>query len=161
MAFGFPSPHKVLQRGHPVLQPCTHLKVPSTTPTVPRFGTGPWLRTQALDTLDTRTRLCQATRCSSYPHQSAQQVSAPKSWVWELDTAYCKRSSGGHCRTSPCSSTQSSQNPAPPVVGSWLSAQGFSSNWTLWLSAQDCCRATGHSSYPHKSIQASGHSCSP
>ena len=36
---------------------------------------------------------------------------------------------------------------------SWLSAQVFSSNWTLWLSAQDYCQATGHSSYPHRSPQ--------
>jgi hypothetical protein len=39
------------------------------------------------------------------------------------------------------------------VLGSWLSAQVWPSNWSLWLSAQDFrqATATGHSSCPHKS----------
>ena len=76
-ARAWPSGFQARTRSFTVATRCNHLKVPSTTPTVPRFGTGPWLFTQALDTLVARTRLSQATGCSSYPHQSAQQVSAP------------------------------------------------------------------------------------
>ncbi len=68
---------------------------------------------------------------------------------WKLLSAWV--SACGHCRTPPLSSTLSSQASAPLVLGSWLSAQMWPSNWSLWLSAQDFREATGHSSCPHKS----------
>ena len=102
VAFGFPSPHKVLQRhgGHQVLGPGSHMKFQAPT----LLSQGSALDTRCspmqLGTLVARTRSAQAPGHSSCPHKSAQPASAPKSWVLgtgPLIPLSCPhRSSDGH-----------------------------------------------------------------
>ena len=88
-------------------------------------------------------RLAQAARLrlTQIWHCKPQELQAPQHPLWCCDILSAQDTSGDQSNWT-----------------LWLSAQVSSSNWTLWLSAQDLLvvtpenRATGHSSYPHKSL---------